>query len=279
MLYMHSYTYRGQPLERAARKCREFGYDGLELVISHYDRARAAESIMEASEIARLAGSRLAVVDFSGNLIAPDAGDRERAEQGIAEVIRTAAQIGAVGVNGSVGPLVGPDPNNWSANGSRLATDEHYGRAAEALRRLGETAREAGIWLSLEIHMNTPHDTAAATRKLLDRVDHPSVVANLDPGNMYAVADAEPMAEAVAILGPRLGYVHLKNCREIGGAFDYSWALESGDIDLFQGLRAVVTSGYAGDYCIEYCGKGDPSVPARRDVIYFHETLTEASQA
>lgn len=278
MLYMHSYTYRGQPLARAARKCREFGYDGLELVISHYDRSRAAESIEEASEIARSAGSQLAVVDFSGNLIGEDAGDRERAEQGIAEVIRTAARLGAVGVNGSVGPLVGPDSNNWSENGSRIATDIHYERAAEALRRLGETASSVGIWLSLEIHMNTPHDTAASTRRLLDLVDHPSVVANLDPGNMYAVADAEPMPEAVAVLGSRLGYVHLKNCRELGGSFDYSWPLESGDIDLFRGLRAVVSSGYSGDYCIEYCGKGDPSVPARRDIVYFYETLEEARE-
>src|SRR3954469_18364878 len=73
MLYMHSYTYRGQSIERAARKCREYGYDGLELVTGHYDRAHPEESITAASDAAFAAGTCVAVVDFSGNLIAEDA--------------------------------------------------------------------------------------------------------------------------------------------------------------------------------------------------------------
>lgn len=278
MLYMHSYTYRGQPVARAARKCREYGYDGLELVNGHYDRNDPEGSITEAARLAAAAGTRIAVVDFSGNLIAEDAEERRRGEEAIARVIRVAAGIGAIGVNGSVGSLFGPTPSNWSENGSRVATGVHYERAAGSLRRLAAIAREAGIWISLEIHMNTPHDTAASTVRLLDLVQDSTVVANLDPGNMYAVEDAEDAVESVRILGSHLGYVHLKNCRRIGPAFDYSWALDSGDIDYFRALRAVVASGYAGDYCIEYCGAGDPSVPARRDVPYFRETLWEASQ-
>lgn len=278
MLYMHSYTYRGQSIERAARKCREYGYDGLELVTSHYDRAKPEESITAAAAAAIAAGTRVAVVDFSGNLISEDAEGRGKAVDEIAHVIRLASKIGAVGVNGGVGSLVGPDPGNYSENGSRLATAEQFERAAEGLRTLARLATEEGVWISLEIHMNTPHDTAASTLKLLELVDHPAVVANLDPGNMYAVADAEGMAEAVRVLGERLGYVHLKNCRQIAGGYDYSWMLENGDIDLYRGLRAVVESGYAGDYCIEYCGKGDPSVAARADARYFRGTLWEASQ-
>jgi sugar phosphate isomerase/epimerase len=277
MLYMHSYTYRGQSIQRAARKCREYGYDGLELVTSHYDRAQPEESIAAAVETARAAGTRIAVVDFSGNLIAEDAESRNRAATEIAGIIRLAAKHGALGINGGVGSLVGPDPGNYSENGSRIATAAQYDRAAEGLRSLAQLAASEGIWISLEIHMNTPHDTAASTLKLLELVDHPSVVANLDPGNMYAVADAEGMAEAVRVLGDRLGYVHLKNCRQIAGGYDYSWMLENGDIDLYRGLRAVVESGYTGDYCIEYCGKGDPSVAARADARYFRETLWEAS--
>lgn len=278
MLYMHSYTYRGQSIERAARKCREYGYDGLELVTSHYDRAQPEESIAVAAQAAKAAGTQVAVVDFSGNLIADEAETRSRAVDEISQVIRLAANIGAVGVNGGVGGLVGPDPGNYSENGSRLATAAHFERAAEGLRPLARLAADQGIWISLEIHMNTPHDTAASTLKLLELVDHPAVVANLDPGNMYAVADAEGMAEAVQVLGSRLGYVHLKNCRQIAGGYDYSWTLENGDIDLYRGLRAVVESDYAGPYCIEYCGKGDPSVAARADARYFRETLWEASQ-
>ena len=275
MLYMHSYTYRGQPLERAARKCREYGYDGLELVTLHYDRNDPAGSIPAAARTARDAGSRIAVVDFSGSVIVEDADQRRAAVEHLSQIIRLAGEVGAEGVNGSVGALVGPDPNNWSENGSRIATDAHYERAAEAYRALSETAAEAGVWISFEIHMNTPHDTAVSARRVLDLIDRPNVIANLDPGNMYAVADAEDMATAVDLLGSRLGYVHLKNCRSLAGEFDYTWALDAGDIDFFRGLQAVVRSGYQGDYCIEYCGKGDPSIPARRDAEYFREVMAE----
>lgn len=276
MLYMHSYTYRGQSVERAARKCVEFGYDGLELVTSHYDRLDPEGSIARAAEIAKAAGTRIAVVDFSGNVIVDDAAERARAQEGIASLIRLAAKVGAQGVNGSAGSLVGPSPSNYSENGSRLATDAHYERAAEAYRALSDVASDAGVWISFEIHMNTPHDTSASTLRLLEMIDRPNVVANLDPGNMYAVADAEDIAKSVEILGNRLGYVHLKNCRAIAGGFDYTWPLELGDIDFYRGLLAIVSSGYSGNYCIEYCGKGDPSVAAKRDAAYFKETLAEA---
>jgi sugar phosphate isomerase/epimerase len=275
MLYLHSYTYRGQPLERAARKCREYGYDGLELVTLHYDRNDPEGSIPEAQRIARDAGTRIAVVDFSASVIVEDAAQRQDSLAYLTRIIRLAGQIGAEGVNGSVGSLVGPDPNNWSENGSRIATPAQYERAADAYRQLSDVASEAGVWISFEVHMNTPHDTAASARKLLDLIDRPNVIGNLDPGNMYAVADAEPIPEAVEILGPRLGYVHLKNCRSIAGSFDYTWPLDFGDIDYFQGLQAVVRSGYRGPYCIEYCGKGDPSIPAQRDAAYFREIMAE----
>jgi sugar phosphate isomerase/epimerase len=278
MLYMHSYTYRGQPLERAARKCRQYGYDGLELVTGHYDRTRPAESIREAAKAATQAGTRIAVVDFSGSLIAEAREEREATRAAIAEVIRLAGEIGAVGVNGSVGSLVGPNPHAWSENGSRLATQELYERAAGELRLLAATAEEAGIWISLEIHMNTPHDTAASAHRLLELVGSARVVANLDPGNMYGVEHAEPIARAVEVLGPHLGYVHLKNCRRLAGHCDYSWPLEGGDIDYARGFREILAAGYVGDWCIEYCGAGDPSVPARRDAEYFRATLWEAGQ-
>ncbi|MGV3723843.1 MAG: sugar phosphate isomerase/epimerase family protein [Actinomycetota bacterium] len=275
MLYMHSYTYRGQPLERVARKCREYGYDGLELVTLHYDRTDPDGSIPRAAEVANSAGTRIAVVDFSGSVVVDDAAQRRGAIDHVAQVIRLAGRIGAEGVNGSVGSLFGENPSNWSENGSRIAASEHYQRATEAYQELSDVASDAGVWISFEVHMNTPHDTAATTRRLLDMIDRPNVIGNLDPGNMYAVADAEAIPEAVMVLGNRLGYVHLKNCRAIGGEFDYTWPLDSGDIDYYRGLQAVVDSGYRGHYCIEYCGKGDPSIPAKRDAAYFRELMSE----
>jgi sugar phosphate isomerase/epimerase len=275
MIWMHSYTYRGQSLQLAARKAVQYGYEGLELVTLHYDRKNLA-SIEEAAKTARAAGTRIAVVDYAGSVIVDDGDERQRNQEHQAEVIRAAARIGAEGVNGSIGSLMKQGYTNYGENGSALATDEHYERGAEAYRALGEVAREYGIWISFEIHMNTPHDTAASTKRLTDMIDLPNVFANLDPGNMYSTNTAEPAAEAVQILGSRLGYVHLKNCREIGGGYDYTWSLENGDLDFARIIKAVVASGYQGPYCIEYCGKGDPSVPAERDVRYLRELLSEA---
>jgi sugar phosphate isomerase/epimerase len=124
--------------------------------------------------------------------------------------------------------------------------------------------------------MNTLHDTGEAAARLLDLVEHSRIIANLDPGNMVAVREEDPFDAGLRALGKRLGYVHLKNARLIAGSYDYSWAIDDGDIDWRVGLDKIRASGYSGDYCIEYCGRGDPCPRLHRDIRYLRALLENA---
>ena len=264
----YSYTYRAYPLERAIAQAKQYGYDGLELGIAHYDSERPAESLAEAKSIADRLGLPIPVVSGGGNLLAEDPAARSRAHDDLIEVIRAAAGIGAEIVNGMTGALVGPAGDDYGANGSALATQEHYERVAEALEPVVRAAADLGVTYALELHMNTIHDTAQAAMRLVELVGHPALGVTYDPGNLFATSTAEPPARALEILGDRLAHVHLKNGRLLGGSYDWSWPLELGHIDYYQIFDALKNADYAGDLSIEYVGLGDPSVPVRRDVVY-----------
>jgi sugar phosphate isomerase/epimerase len=264
----YSYTYRAYPLERALAQAKQYGYDGLEISVVHYDPERPDETITEAKRAADRVGLPIPVIAGGGDLLAEDPQQRRDACDRIVAIIRAAAGIGAGIVNGMTGGLVGRAREDYGSNGSALATQEHYERVAEALVPVARTAHDLGLTYSLELHMNTIHDTAQAAMRLLDLVGSPALGVTYDPGNLFAIPTAEPPARVLKILGDRLKHVHLKNGRWLGGSYDWSWPLELGHIDYYQVLDDLKSADYAGDLSIEYVGLGDPSVPARRDVVY-----------
>jgi sugar phosphate isomerase/epimerase len=276
-IYLHSYNYRGYSLERAVRKAKEFGYDGLELWSGHFRADHLREDWAEARRLAQVYGLPIPVFDFSVNAIAEDTAERRRQTDRLKDYVRMARDYGATMLNGSAGTLI-IDRHNWAANGSALAREEHYLWAADVLREAAAVAAEVGLTIALETHMNTIHDTARATVRLLDLVGSPVVVANLDPGNLWGTRSAEPIEEAIDLLGPRIGYVHVKNCRRVAytpvGA-DYHFWLESGELDYFAIVQQLTERGFRGPYCIEYSGGGDRSVPTERDIRYLRRILTE----
>ncbi|MEW6355732.1 MAG: sugar phosphate isomerase/epimerase [Planctomycetota bacterium] len=277
-LCMHSYTFRAYPLDRALKKSAQYGWDGLELNGKHFDAANLKTSLDEIIEKAAKHGVDITVIDFPGNFIQDDRDAAKRSVEQIAHWISLVRNYGIQIMNGGVGSLVGENPRDYGRNGSALATDEHYERAASALRQLGAQAESEGVTLTLEIHMNTLHDTAASTLKLLNMVGSRAVLANPDPGNMYATSTAEDGVQAISTLAGRIGLAHLKNCVNVNGAYNYSTLLESGDIDFFKVLDALKKTGYDGPITIEYCGLGDPNVAAARDIVYARSVLNELSE-
>lgn len=275
MIWMHSYTYRSYPVERALKKAEAYGYSGLELSTVHVDAKNVEADLARIVGLSKKYGVPIAVLDHGADLATADTAAHAQAVESWKTAIRRAATLGARFVNGSVGSFYGPDPNNFSANGSKLATDEHYYRAAEGLNQISKVAEQEGVTVALEIHMNTIHDSAASTLRLLRDVRSRYVVSNIDPGNMHATGHAESAPQAVQLLGERLQFVHLKNCRIRNGAWDYSWLLDAGDIDMFSVIHAMKNNGYTGPFCIEYCGLGDPDVAAERDIQYLRKILAE----
>lgn len=275
---MHSYTFRDYPIERALRKAKQYGYDGVELSPchwgwSHAEMQRRFDEIFAAAEAAAMP---IRVVDFGGDFLNPDQAVRAGAVAGLKALLPRVKALGVTTVNGGAGGVVGPNPNDWNANGSAAATEEHWRWASEAFRQVAEVAEQTGVLVTFEVHMNALHDTGASTVRLLESIGSPMIKAALDAGNMLPLKRAEAAHEAVRVLGRHLGFIHLKNCRMRQGVADYSVALDDGDIDMFQVILALKEIGFKGDYCIEYCGIGDASSKAEGDLRYLRSLLTEA---
>lgn len=269
---MHSYTFRDYPLEAACENAARFDWDGLELQQAHFDQDALEHDLPRCKEIAGRHGIPIGCVDFSGDFINDDPKIVEHSVERVALNLAICAQHGVLLMNGFTGFLV-TDPTDFGKNGSALATGVHYDRAAEALRHLAEVAGRHGVRLALEIHMNTIHDTVASTARLLDLVKSPHIVANPDPGNLFATSTAEKDADALDKLEGRIGYFHFKNCVERDGVYDFSVRLAEGHIDFFKYVQKLVQIGYNGPVCVEYCGAGDPHVAAEQDIQYLRRCL------
>lgn len=278
-IYLNSFNYRRYSLERAMRRAREYGYDGVELWSGHFELDTVEETLADARRLEREIGCGVRVLNLSGNVIGDDAGERHSRVERLLEVIARCPEYGVEIVNGYAGSLI-VERTNWAANGSAAATPEHYRRAVDAYRTLGPAAERAGVILTLEVHMNTIHDTAASTVRLLDAIDSPAVRANLDPGNMWGVRTSEHPRDAVSILGDRIAFVHFKNARRVSYldvGVDYDFTLREGELDYYAIVSALVRAGFEGPYGLEWSGSGDPSVPSKDDIAYLRELLRDVA--
>lgn len=272
-IILHSYTFRDYPLEEALRSAKEFGYSGVELHQIHFNPTYMDEELARCLKLAKTHGVPIACVDFKTDLIQADTNAANEAANLLKRGIEACAKRGIKRMNGFTGFLVGPQPSDFGLNGSALATPELYAQCAERLDLISEVAEEHGVLLTLEIHMNTIHDTVASTLRLLNLVGSPALLANPDPGNMYATSADDRKPAALEPLARRIGYFHLKNCRQRNTAFDYSTPLAEGDIDYCRVLERLPALGYTGPLCIEYVGNGDPHVRAEADIRYLKQTL------
>lgn len=267
-LYLHTYTFRDYSLEEALRAAQTFGYDGIELHGIHFNASYIGDELARCQDLAEQVAVPIRCVDYKADLIQEDERAVAEAVSVLKTQIETCAKRGVFLMNGFTGFLTGPEPGEFPRNGSHLATDAHYARCAEALKDVAKAAEVCGVTLTLEIHMNTIHDTVDATVKLLDMVGSDGVLAAPDPGNMWATCAEDRRPEALDPLAGRIGYVHLKNCRLTDTGCDFSVGLEEGGIDTFKVLKHLAQLRYTGPFCIEYVGTGDPHVPAEADIAY-----------
>ncbi|HNV21592.1 MAG TPA: sugar phosphate isomerase/epimerase [Candidatus Hydrogenedentes bacterium] len=274
-IVMHSYTFRTYPLDAAFRAARQFGWEGIELQPCHFDRENIDAELPRCMDVGRAYGVPIACVDFGGDFIHEDPAVVEQSVAAAETLIDACGRHGVALINGGVGSL-SVDAADYGRNGSALATEAHYDRAAEAFRHLGPFAGRRGVRIVFEIHMNMLHDTVASTVKLLDKIGCDNVMANPDPGNMFSTSTAEHEAGALERLRGRIGYFHFKNCCLHAGQYNYSVKLADGHIDLNTYVQQLVDLGYDESVCVEYCGEGDPHVAAEEDIRYLRACLDRA---
>jgi sugar phosphate isomerase/epimerase len=276
-LFLHSYTFRGREFAECCRVAAEAGYDGVELQRVHFNEDYLARELPERIATAREHGTSIRCVDFTAEFMDPDAGIRRASLDRLLRNIRICADHGIRLMNGHTGVLLGGAPEDFGANGSKAATDTHYMQAIDALREAAAEAASHRLTLSLEVHMNTLHDTLASIGRILDAVDSPALACTPDVGNQYATPHAEAATDGLNPVAARIGMIHLKNCRTNDGKPDFSVGLGDGDVDLRAYVGFLKSIGYTGPWCIEHVGQLDPESSARGDIVDVRHWLTETS--
>jgi sugar phosphate isomerase/epimerase len=168
--------------------------------------------------------------------------------------------------------------DEYGRNGSSAATEEHWQWAVEGFQTLGDLASELGFLFAFEIHNCYLHDLPEPARKLVDRIDRPSVGINFDYGNIIWHPSDPGLAEAIQVCAGRLYYVHLKNSyvvTEGGQRISIRSGLADGIINNRDLLRQVKALDFRGPICIEAPRQGDREQFAKEDIAYLRSVMAE----
>lgn len=150
----------------------------------------------------------------------------------------------------------------WNGTGADVP-DEAFDRTAAALRRLADTAADAGVTLSIEMHQGSIVDSSSRLLRLLDLVDYANVGANPDIANNLQTqpSPGETWREALERLAPRTNYWHVKNLRRVEQPDRpptlLRRALHEGDIDYRWAVTLMHDLNYDGYVVVEGPGSGD----------------------
>lgn len=169
---------------------------------------------------ARLSGEGIHVSEFAGinaNLVHPDQDVRNDAVARVKAAVGPASALGATCINSGPGSC----SPNWRQSFYRPDrcnyTQEAEDRAVETLVRIGEVIDDTELMYTVECHLLTTMRSATVIRRVLDRVDHPRVLANFDPINLLdsayaAFTNADRIPEMVETVGPRFAHTcHIKD--------------------------------------------------------------------
>ena len=118
----------------------------------------------------------------------------------------------------------------------------------DALAEAGSLAAAKGVTLAFE----TGQETAELLRRTLDDLRSPHLKVNFDPANMLLYDMGDPI-EAVALLGPDIRSVHVKDARrpKVAGQWGEEVPLGEGEVDIPRFVHALKDVGYAGPLVVE----------------------------
>ena len=284
------------PLEELARKCGEWGFDGLELACwgDHFDVDKALSDegyVEERREILRSNG--LNCWSLSNHLVGQavcdpiddrhkatlptdvwgdgDAeGVRRRAAEKMKDTARAAARFGVTQVNGFTGSsiwhlLYSFPPNDFAE------IERGYQDFAERWSPIVDTFDAEGVRFALEVHPTEIAYDFPTTRKALAALDHrPGFGINFDPSHFaHQFLDS---AAFVTEFADRVYHVHVKDSIKrldgrssiLGGHLDFGqpgrgWDFVSpghGDVDFEALFRVLNRIGYDGPLSVEWEDSG-----------------------
>jgi sugar phosphate isomerase/epimerase len=277
MIYMltvlHSYSLRNYPLEHILQFAQLDGWPAIELSGWHFDADNAHHDIGEAVAAGQRSGVGIYCTGYYGDFVTADQSARLDAMDRVRRVIDASAAHGVTLVNGFGGWLQGDDGDDWARNGSKLASDEHFRRGADAYHQLAAHAADRGVRVAIEVHPNTIHDTVASTARLVKLADHDNITVTVDPANAAVINSQDRDPDVIGIVADNTSYFHLKNCLIRDGHTDLTVDTAAGIIDNYRWLEKITTMPGIDAICLEYCGDGDPHQRLRAARTYLTETL------
>ena len=119
---------------------------------------------------------------------------------------------------------------------------------ANRVRCLADAAAEKDVVLLME----TGQETAQTLAEFLERLAHPALAVNFDPGNMILYGKGNPV-KAVNLLGQWIRHIHIKDA--LSSSIKDNWGCEvpwgSGEVEQKAFLAALERNGFSGALLIE----------------------------
>lgn len=224
-----------QVIERAA----SYGYDALEWrggPNGHIRPDLTSERIAELRLLQEQAGIRPLAVTAYTDFVAESAETRQASLDALRKHCDMAAELGAAYVRAFLGKL---SPGVQAAS--------VYDHAAECLEAAARYAQDLDVTVALEPHDNFVRPVSVAP--VLERVRNPGLGTVWDIGNAFSAG--ETLNDGLAVLGPRLSYVQVKDGRGRGEDWRLT-GLGAGDVPLVEAFRLLLESGYAGAFSVEW---------------------------
>jgi len=227
------------PRETVIERAAAFGYDGVEWrggPQGHVSPALpAAERQALRRRVAEAGLISLAVTAYS-RFVSPEAAERAAQLDHLRQHLDLAADLGAAYVRTFLGQL----PPGRSA-------DQAAPAICESLLAAAEYAAPLGIIVAPESHDNWVRSAALAA--ILAQAPHPALRALWDFGNAFAAG--EDPAEGLRLLGPWLGYVHVKDGRFEAGEWRLT-QLGQGQVPLKNVIQGLLAMNYTGGLTVEW---------------------------
>jgi len=148
---------------------------------------------------------------------------------------------------------------SYNADGNTASYPILFEDARKQYKKLESIAREYGIKIMTEIHMNNLLASPSAAYRMLEGLDPNYVGVIFDPGNMVSEG-FEDYRKSFELLGDYIAHVHIKNAAMVQTGTDgfgsATWSMSQmplwrGTADLARLFRIMNEYGYDGSVCVE----------------------------
>ena len=265
------------PIDVAVAQVAHLGFDGLELAV--VPRSCTELSTLDARKcrhIRQLYGDHdLALPAVAGHTSLLEDDPAQHAAN-MDRLCRTADLCADLEIGGNVPVLnttVGGSSEDWQRRRQQLV---------ERVILLAAYARQQGVTLALEPHVNTALDRPERAVWLMERVNSPHCRVNFDISHFNVVG--LPIEETVRTLAPLSVHTHVKE--ERGLAPNHQFLIPGeGEFDYVRYLRAMAAAGYDGFITVEISvmvqrrPDYDPLVAARQSYSILSRAFAEAGVA